>query len=49
MCDLIYLFNCWWKTVRKGRPNKRSFLIFSKRLQLEIDCLLCTGRFTSEI
>jgi hypothetical protein len=49
MSDLIYLFNCWWKTVIRGNPNKRSFLIFSKMLRLEIECLLYTGRFTSEI
>jgi hypothetical protein len=23
MSDLIYLFNCWWKTVIRGNPNKR--------------------------
>ena len=46
---LRYLFNSWWKTVKRGKPNKRAFLIFLKMLRTEIKCILLTGYTTEEI
>ena len=49
MKTLHYLFNNWWKTVRRGKLNKRSFLIFLKMLGLELKCLFLTGRTVEEV
>ena len=49
MRDLIYLFNCWWKTVKRGKPNMRAFLIFLRMLGLELKCLLLKGHSTDVI
>ena len=49
MKTLHYLFNNWWKTVKRGKPNKRSFLIFLKMLGLELKCLFLTGRTVEEV
>jgi hypothetical protein len=49
MKTLNYLFNCWWKTVKRGKPNKRSFLIFLRMLGLEMKCLFFTGRTVEEV
>jgi len=49
MKTLNYLFNCWWKTLKRGKPNKRSFLIFLRMLGLEMKCLFLTGRTVEEV
>lgn len=49
MGTLHYLFNNWWKTVKRGKPNKRAFLIFLKMLRLELKCLFLTGRTVEEV
>ena len=49
MKTLNYLFNCWWKTVKRGNPNKRPFLIFLRMLGLEMKCLFLTGRTVEKV
>lgn len=46
---LIYVWNNYWNTVKRGKPNMRAFLIFLKMLGIEIKCLLLTGHSTDEI
>ena len=46
---LRYIWNNYWKTVKRGKPNMRAFLIFLKMLTVEIECLLLTGYSTDEI
>lgn len=49
MKTLNYFFNNWWKTVKRGKPNKRSFLIFLKMFGLELKCLFLTGKTVEEV
>ena len=49
MKTLKYLFNCWWKTVKRGNPNKRAFFNFLNLFKLEIECLFMTGRTIDEL
>lgn len=49
MKTLHYLFNNWWKTVKRGKPNKRGFLIFLKMLQLELKSLFLTSKTIDEL
>ena len=46
---LKYIWNNYWKTVKRGRPNMRAFLIFLQMLGVEVKCLLLTGYSTDEI
>jgi len=46
---LKYIWNNYYKTVKRGNPNMRAFLIFLRMLGLEIECLLLTGCSTDEI
>ena len=46
---LKYIWNKYWKTVKRGKPNMRAFLIFLRMLGVEIECLLLTGHSTDEI
>jgi len=34
--------------MKRGKPNKRSFLIFLRMLGLEVKCLFLTGRSVEE-
>ena len=49
MKTLNYFFNCWLKTVKRGKPNKRTFLIFLRMLGLEMKCLFLTGMTIDEV
>ena len=49
MKTLNYFFNCWLKTVKRGKPNKRTFLIFLRMLGLEMKCLFLTGMTIDEM
>jgi hypothetical protein len=46
---LKYIWNNYWKTVKRGKPNTRAFLIFLRMLGLELKCLLLTGYSTDQI
>jgi hypothetical protein len=43
MRTLNYLFNQWWKGVKRGKPNKRAFLIFLRMLKVELKCIILFG------
>lgn len=47
--SLKYFWSKYWVTIKKGKPNKRAFLIFLKFLTLELKCLFFTGYSIDEI
>ena len=46
---LNYFWYKYWNTVKRGKPNMKSFLIFLRMLGLDLKCLLLTGYTTDEI
>jgi len=44
-----YLFNCWWRNVKRGKLGGRSLHLLLTILALELKCLFLTGRTLNEI
>ena len=46
---LKYVWSNYWKTVKRGRPNKRAFFIFLRMLGVELKCLFMLGHSIDEL
>ena len=47
--SLKYTWNNYWKSLKRGSPSKRAFVIFLRMFYLELKCFFITGYSIDEL